>query len=61
MKKNLMIPVGIIILLIAAYASFQKFWDKDPIEIQFSDNPVHDDIITLSHKFKNRFASLTFY
>ncbi len=49
MKKNLMIPAGIIILLIAAYASFQNFWDKDPIEIQFSDNPVHDDIITLSH------------
>jgi catechol 2,3-dioxygenase-like lactoylglutathione lyase family enzyme len=49
MKKKLMIPVGSIILLIATYAALHSLWSKEHAELHFPANPVHEDIITLSH------------
>ena len=44
-----MIPVGSIILLIATYAALHSLWSKEHAELHFPANPVHEDIITLSH------------
>ena len=41
--------MGIMILLIAAYTAFQNFSSAEPAGLQFLSNPVHEDIVTLSH------------
>ena len=44
-----MIPAGSVILLIVTYTVVHSLWSKQPTELQFPDNPVHEDFITLSH------------
>ena len=49
MKNRLIISAGVIILLLVAYTAPNSFRNNKPEKIQFSSNPVHEDIITLSH------------